>query len=192
MLARVQVLMCQKVSIGAVTVFLGHNLLMSLAVNIVLTMLTFYVHYQMSPFPAFHDDPKLPVVGIRVSDNKLEILGMISQTLTIVAGLVFYFTNDNDCHETSTCENECRYCDFGQTGANPITWSDGLDGFRMDVPRRVLQASVQTGARPVWRLQISCHCTLGSSGWRLDVLGRARYAYGFKQCLRGHCAVRGY
>ena len=43
----------------------------------------------MKPFPAFNDDPKL--CGFRMSSNKLEVVGLLTQILTLLGGIFFYF-----------------------------------------------------------------------------------------------------
>ena len=110
------VLLAQKAIAGAITVFLASKamLLNSLLANLFVTLVSLGMHQHFKPFPAFHDDPT--ILGLKVSDNLLEVFGLVLQMITLVGGLIFYYRNENDCNLDGTCDNICRYCFLGETG----------------------------------------------------------------------------
>lgn len=118
------VLLGQKAATAALSVFLGSEsqLLNSLFSNLALTLLSLRMHFFFQPFPAFHDDPK--VLGLQISDNLLEVFGIVLQAVTLVGGLIFYYRNDNDCNVDGSCNNVCRYCFFGDTGSDKPVYRD--------------------------------------------------------------------
>eukprot|EP01043_Picozoa_sp_COSAG02_P071646 COSAG02_NODE_13184_length_1430_cov_1.911345_2_plen_421_part_01 len=127
------VLLGQKATTASVTVFLGSTamLLNSLLANLSLTMLSLRMHYYFKPFPAFHDDPE--VLGVKVSDNLLEVFGILLQMVTLIGGMIFYYRNDNDCNLAGTCDNVCRYCYLGDLGSQKPIYlrPDDSSGFAL-------------------------------------------------------------
>ncbi len=144
------VLLGQKATTAAITVFLGSTAMMlnSLLANLYLTVLSLRMHYYFKPFPAFHDDPK--VLGFRVSDNLLEVFGILLQLVTLVGGMIFYYRNDNDCNVEGTCNNVCRYCFLGDIGSQkPVyRYPHELSGFA----KNTVVMPGQTKEDVFWRL----------------------------------------
>ena len=63
--------------------------------------------------------------------------------MTIAAGIVTYFTNDNDCHATNSCPNECKYCTYGEMGDLELKINEfEQNGFSLTIPNPELDASM--------------------------------------------------
>jgi hypothetical protein len=118
------VLLGQKGLAAAITVFMASKrlLLPSLVCSLLASAGSLGLHQHFKPFPAFHDDPK--TLGIRVSDNLLEVFGLVLQMITLTGGIIFYYRNANDCNADGTCQNICQYCYMGRTGGQSPLYNE--------------------------------------------------------------------
>jgi len=79
--------------------------------------------------------------------------------MTIAAGIVTYFTNDNDCHATNSCPNECKYCTYGEMGDLELKINEfEQNGFSLTIPNSELDASML--AAELVHLVNCCHILL--------------------------------
>jgi hypothetical protein len=143
------ILLAQRMLVVVVTTFLNSTryLLHALAANAMVTFCSFAIHGKMVPFPSYQDDPRVPLLRIRISDNLLEVLGLSAQVMTIVGGAIFFFVNRDSCSEDNSCENMCKFCDKGPTGGRAMDFDPYIHGFIRDT------VVSSTTTDPNWMLQ---------------------------------------
>eukprot|EP01047_Picozoa_sp_COSAG01_P097921 COSAG01_NODE_28178_length_667_cov_1.140845_1_plen_205_part_01 len=125
----------QKIAVATVSVLMSGPSLMlqALGSDVVITLAALYVHARQQPYPSYAEDPH--ILGIALSDNHLQTIGLLTQLITLSAGISLFYFNNNDCHAEQSCSNTCQYCDYGPMGMTNFgdTSKGALSGHTMEI-----------------------------------------------------------